>query len=272
MYMAVRYYNSRALLIAAGLLLGLRFVTPAYGQDEFGTFASSMTPSPQRLIDLPTAGTLAKGTAAMSLRVYSGGGLLGSITAGVSDRLMMGVSYGGDNLLGTGKINWNARPEVAIKYLILTETRILPALALGFESQGFGPYDDNLNRYQVKARGFYGVFTRNLPVMGNLGLHAGVNYGIENKDKDGKLNLFLGVDKTVNDYISLMAEYDLAQNDDQSLPGLGRNKGYLNIGARLTLGGRFGIEFDLRNMLDNRKGSVSPSRELKVLYSDGFDI
>ena len=246
--------------------------SPVAAQDEFVTFASSMTPSPQRLIDLPTAGTLLKGTAAMSLRVYTGGGLLASVNAGVSDRLMMGVSYGGDNLLGTGHINWNTRPEVAIKYLILTETRLLPALALGFESQGFGPYNDTLNRYQVKARGFYGVFTRNVALMGTLGLHAGMNYSIENKDKDGKVNLFFGVDKTVNQYLILMAEYDLAQNDDQSLPGLGRNKGYLNIGARMTLGGRFAIEFDIRNILNNRKNSVSPSRELKVLYTEGFDI
>jgi hypothetical protein len=61
-------------------------------------------------------------------------------------------------------------------------------------------------------------------------------------------------------------------NDDQSLPGLGKSKGYLNLGARVTLGGRFGIEFDLRNLLDNRTGSVSPSRELKILYAEGFDF
>ena len=244
----------------------------AHAQSEFESFGSNTPPALLRLIDLPTAGTLSKGTAAFSLRVFTGGGLLGGLYAGISDRLMMGISFGGSNILGIGKITWNPRPEVALKYLILSESRVLPALALGFESQGYGPYDDNLNRYQIKSRGFYGVLSRNIALAGTLGLHAGMNYGIENKDNDGKVNIFLGADKSINQHLTVMIEYDFAMNDDQSLPGLGKSKGYLNLGARVTLGGRFGIEFDLRNLLDNRTGSVSPSRELKILYAEGFDF
>ena len=134
---------------------------------------------------------------------------------------MMGISFNGSNILGTGKITWNPRPEVSFKYLILSESSILPAVSLGFESQGYGLYDDDLN-----------LLWRIEPQHGP-GRHAGVSYGIENKDNAG-----------------------------QGLPVMGRDKGYLNLGVRVTFGG-FGLEFDLRNLLDNRTGSVSTSRELK---------
>ena len=220
-----------------GLMMTAGSLSSAYAQAEAELFGTDMMAPPiQRLIDLPTAGTLPKGTAAVSLRVYTAGGLLGGLYGGISDRLMMGISFGGSNILGTGRINWNPRPEVLCKFLLLSESIILPAVSFGFESQGYGPYDDDLDRYQVKSRGFYGV---------------------------------LGADKSINEYLMVMFEYDFADNDDLSLPGRGRDRGYLNLGARVTFGG-FGIEFDLRNLLDNRTGSVSPSRELKILYTEGF--
>jgi len=253
-----------------GLMMTAGSLSSAYAQAEAELFGTDMMAPPiQRLIDLPTAGTLPKGTAAMSLRVYTAGGLLGGLYGGISDRLMVGISFGGSNILGTGRINWNPRPEVLCKFLLLSESIILPAVSFGFESQGYGPYDDDLDRYQVKSRGFYGVLSRSLALAGTLGLHAGVSYGIENKDNNGKFNVFLGADKSINEYLMVMFEYDFADNDDLSLPGLGRDRGYLNLGARVTFGG-FGIEFDLRNLLDNRTGSVSPSRELKILYTEGF--
>ena len=251
-------------LVSLALIFGI--IRPIHAQ-EFETFDDEIPP-PQHLIDLPTAGVLSRGTGSMELRVFSGGGLLGGIYAGVSNRLLLGISFGGSNLLGTGDVVWNPRPEVAIKYLLISETEMFPAVSVGFESQGYGPYDDNLNRYQVKSRGFYGVLSRNFMLAGMLGLHAGINYSVENKDQDSRVNLFFGADKSINQHLTVMIEYDLARNDGQRLSGFGKDKGYLNLGARVTLGGRFGLEFDLRNLLDNRVGSVSPSRELKILYTE----
>lgn len=253
-----------------GLCLWLCALTPAHAQifDEFGAVA----PSPLRLIDLPTAGVLSKGTASMELRVFSGGGLLGGVYAGVSDRFMFGISFGGTNLIGTGDINWNPRPEVALKYLLIGENESRPGLAIGFESQGFGPYDDALERYEIKARGFYGVLSRNFFLAGTLGLHGGVNYSVENDDNDDNLNVFFGAEKSINPQFMVLAEYDLARNDNQNLPGFGGDRGYFNIGARVTLGSSVGIEFDLRNVFDNRVGAKAPSRELKIIYRETFSF
>lgn len=270
-----RIYNTpiRLLCYMTFLASVLSSVIPAvtHAQD-FDEFSTEPQFTSLHLLDIPTAAVVSRGTANMTLRVFSRGGLLGGVYAGVSDRILLGISFGGSNILGTGDINWYPRPEVAIKYLLIGETTTLPALALGFESQGYGAYDDTLNRYQIKARGFYGVLSRNFSLAGTFGMHAGVNYSIENKDKDERLNMFVGADKSINPHLTILIEYDFARNDNQSLPGFGRDKGYLNIGARVTLGGRIGLELDLRNLLDNRVGSISPSRELRILYTEPFDF
>ncbi|MBI4552706.1 MAG: hypothetical protein HY710_10625 [Candidatus Latescibacteria bacterium] len=233
--------------------------TPAVPQHE--------EPPPQQLIDLPTAGVLPKGHTSLTLRVFSNGGLLGELSAGVLEHLALGLSFGGENIIGTGKVTWNPRPEVAIKYQLIEEDEHFPAIAIGFDSQGLGRYDDVLDRYQIKSRGFYGVASRNFAFLGTLGLHAGANYSLENTDASGRFDLFVGADKSINPNLTVLGEYDFAMNDNRArAAGYGRKRGYFNAGVRLMVGGRLGIEFDLRNLFDNRVGTSAPSRELKILY------
>jgi hypothetical protein len=268
-------FNNMAIRIGCYLTLLMGTIswplTVAYAQD-FDEFGTEERFTPLHILDIPTAAVASRGTATMTLRILSRGGLLSSIYAGVSDRFLLGISFGGSNIIGTGDISWNPRPEVAIKYLMIGETETRPGLAVGFESQGYGSYNNTLNRYQIKALGFYGILSRNFSLAGTFGMHAGVNYSIENKDEDDRLNVFIGADKSINPHLTFLIEYDFARNDNQSLPGFGRDKGYLNIGARITLGDRVGLEFDLRNLLDNRVGAISPSRELRILYSEPFDF
>jgi hypothetical protein len=258
----------------AGLLAGLWVASGLSGAvraQEMGLFEEA-GPSAQHLIDLPTANVLPKGTGSMALRISSGGGLLGGIYAGLANRLVIGLSFGGTNLIGAGKVAWNPRPEVAIKYLLIEESDRMPAIATGFESQGYGPYDDTLNRYQIKSRGLYAVFSRRFILAGTFTMMGGINYSVEHKDGDSRLSAFLGAEKSINDHLSILAEYDFARNDNLGLPGYGRERGYLNLGARVTLGGQVGLEFDLRNLLNNRVGSVSPSRELKIMYTENLSF
>lgn len=251
-----------------GLIVGIVVWTVSTANAQVQVPLQHEESPPQQLIDLPTAGVLPKGNAGITLRIFSGGGLLSGISAGVWEHLSFGLSFGGKNIIGSGKVTWNPRPEVAIKYQIVEEDELFPAIAIGFDSQGYGPYDDTLNRYQTKSRGFYGVVSRNLALLGTFGLHGGANYSLENKDANGRFDLFIGADKSINPQLVVLGEYDFAMNDNGNTNGYGRKRGYLNLGARLTIGGRLGIEFDLRNVLDNRIGSTAPSRELKILYTE----
>ena len=86
----------------------------------------------RNLINRPTAGSLARGSYDFELRVYPGGGLLGGVAVGLTDRITFGATYGGLNIIGEGDVEWNPRPEVNIKYRLMEESYSGPAVSIGF--------------------------------------------------------------------------------------------------------------------------------------------
>jgi hypothetical protein len=199
-------------------------------------------------------------------------GLWTQIGVGVFERFMFSVSYGGGGIIGNQEIEWYNQPGVEIKYRFIEESVNYPALVLGFSSQGFGNYIDTLKRYETKARGFYAVASKNYRFLGNLGVHAGINYNpIEKTDGDADPSFFFGFDKDLNSEISLIAEYDAALNDNHSEQSmLGKGRGYLNAGLRWNIENKFSIEIDFNNMLLNRKEVDFMTRELKFTFTEVF--
>ncbi|MFA5727916.1 MAG: hypothetical protein WC957_00670 [Candidatus Neomarinimicrobiota bacterium] len=227
---------------------------------------------PINLVTIPTAGVLPRGAYAVECRLFPGGGLWGQIGVGVFERFMFGVSYGGGNIIGNQKINWYNQPGVEVRYRFLEESVKFPALLLGFSSQGFGNYLDSLKRYETKAHGFYAVASKNFHFLGNLGLHAGINYNpLEKTDGDADPSFFLGIDKDLNSEIALVVEYDAALNDNHSeISMLGKGRGYLNAGIRWRLVDKFTVEVDFNNILLNREEVDFMNRELKLTFSEIF--
>jgi len=221
------------------------------------------------LIDVPTAGILMRGSYQLQLRAYAEGGLLSSIDVGISNRFMIGISYGGTNIIGRGKINWNPQPGVQIRYRLWEEQLMMPALVLGYHSQGYGAYIDSTDRYLVKSMGLFAVASKNFNFLGNLGLHGGINYSFERDDGDKDLNMFAGIDKNLNPELALLAEYNFAINDNDHR-AIGNSKGYLNAGLRWTFAGKLEIDFLLRNILRNKNEFEKISREIKITYAEVF--
>jgi len=224
---------------------------------------------PTTLIDVPTAGMLIRGSYQMQLRAYAEGGLLSAIDVGISNRFMIGISYGGTNVLGRGKIDWNPQPGVHIRYRLWEEQLTMPALVLGFHSQGYGAYIDSTNRYLVKSMGLFAVGSKNFNLLGNLGLHGGLNFSFERGDGDKDINFFIGVDKNINPELALIAEYNFAINDNDHR-AIGSGEGYLNAGVRWTFAGKLEIDFLLRNILKNKNEFEEISREIKITYAEIF--
>ena len=81
--------------------------------------------------------------------------LIEKIEVGVFNNLSFGISYGGENLIGAGKPDWYPAPGVNIRFRILNENIALPAVTLGFDSQGKGQYFDSTSRYATKSPGFF---------------------------------------------------------------------------------------------------------------------
>jgi hypothetical protein len=206
----------------------------------------------RQLIDMPTAGILQKGFVGVSLEIMPYGVLITKIDVGVFEGFSLGISYGGDNIIGTGNIDWNKLPGVNLKGRIFEETQVLPSISLGFDSQGKGSFNSDLNRYQIKSPGFFAAASKNFELLGYLSVHGVINYTLERDDDNKSLNMIVGFEKTVGDKVSIIGEYDFGINDNSD-KSFGKGNGYLNVGFRWSVGDGLTLGMNLRDLLQNKK-------------------
>ncbi|MHB2155102.1 hypothetical protein ACX8XN_11960 [Calditrichota bacterium GD2] len=221
------------------------------------------------IIDCPSAATLERGSFLGVLYMYNNGGMLGYLDVGVTNRMMFGISYGGTNLIGSGSVDWNPQVAVNIRYRLIDEALAFPAIAVGYDGQGFGRYIDSLERYEAKSKGLYAVASKSFNFLGTLAFHGGINYSFERKDNDKDLNAFIGVEKSINTELSLFAEYDLAMNDNTG-KSIGKGNGYLNAAIKWTFQKKLQIDFIWKNILKNNSLLQGSGREIRISYIEYF--
>jgi hypothetical protein len=254
----------RTLQILTPLTLSILTATTLLAQGSAGTKGKA---EPRYLVDMPTAGLLARGSVGVDLDFYQDGGILAGLSVGVFDGFAIGLSYGGSELLGSGSAEMNPLPGVLVKGRLLDESTSFPALAIGFESQGKDGYLDDLERYRVKSPGFYAVVSKNYLLAGYLSLHGGVNYSLEHGDGDRSLNVYGGAEKTIGPYFSLLAEYNMALNDNGG-DAIGKGRGYLNLALKWSFAGGVTLGVYLKDLLGNSRegeGSINRTARLEVV-------
>ena len=228
------------------------------------------------LVDVPTAGIIERGDVKFNSTLFKNGGVTFGAGVGILPKLMFGIQYGGEKIIGSRTPSWDSYPGVFVKYRLIDESPKLPALSVGFDSRGYGCYtketEDSVKveRYEIKSKGFYAVLSQNYELMGNLGVHAGINYSIENKDEDDDLNIFLGFDKSINNQIGLFFEYDFAFNDndaqgDEEKYKFGEQNGYLNAAFYFNVSQNLKLEVNFRDLLGNQYNN--PDRSITLKYS-----
>ncbi len=231
----------------------------------------------QNLIDIPTAAIVSKGNYQIHTRLYGGGGVLVQGQIGLMQRFNLGISYGAAEIIGQEDPVWNPSPAINIKYRLQDEQPNFPAIAIGYDAQGYGPSFKDANyiekeykRYRNKSKGFYLVMSKELKSIGGLGLHGGTNYSFEDKD-DKSGNMFFGINTNVGSEVMLLADYDLALNDDNE-NSYGNGRGYLNAGIRGYFAPELYLEFDMLNLTENGKnaGSKKINRVIKICYTNFF--
>ena len=215
----------------------------------------------------------------LDTQLYDGGGVVQTISIGIIDLVNVGVSYGGSHIIGSSHVIWQPHAGFQARVRIVEETLINPAVSLGFDSQGDGPYraGKGFNRFRIKSRGAYLVFSRNYNLIGNLGIHGGVNYSLETDDNDRDPSFWVGFDKDIGRYIDICGEYDFATNDNEN-ENITLDRGYLNAAIKWHLGSTFSLEFDLKNILRNNKKDImeqyeekpEASREIRIMYHGRF--
>jgi len=239
-----------------------------FGQAAGGSDASYEL---RDLIDLPTAGTLKKGNLGVSFYALPFGVLTSKIELGIIKNFSLGLSFGGANLIGSGKPDFYKRPGILGKFRFYTEARSFPSLTIGFNTQGKGQFIDSLDRYEIKSPGIYLASSKNYKFLGYLSFHGIINYSLEKKDNDENINFGAGIEKTIGPTISIILEYDLALNDNSN-NSLGKNNGYLNAGLRWSASYGLTIGLDFKNLLDNKNHSINDGVERTLFIEFVRDI
>jgi len=224
---------------------------------------------PRYLVDVPTAGMLDKGSMAIDIDFYQEGGLLLALSAGVLDRLSFGISYGGSHLIGASSPVMNETPGVNVKLRIIEESVALPAIAIGFDSQGKDGYIKDLDRYTVKSPGLYAAASKNYTLLGFFSLHGGVNYSFERADGDKDINLFFGAEKSIGPILSLVMEYNMGLNDNSG-DAIGKGQGYLNAALRCGLGNGLTIAVHIKDLMHNGQEITVANRTVRLEYARAF--
>jgi hypothetical protein len=224
------------------LTLSLLFlIKPAFAADEdkakvklSDEKSKAEEPADTELIDAPTANVYDYGALATRGRFTSKGGLLSDLTIGVVQRFTIGASMMVDRLIGTTSPAKVRAPTVQLKYRFYDGSRLVPALAVGFDGQGYF-YNDTTHKFNETNRGLYFVGSQEVGVPG-LWLHPGIN--ISDFDTNA-LAGFIGLSWTYKNKLSIMTEWDNIHDISNSR---------WNIGARFYITPEFQITGAVREI------------------------
>jgi hypothetical protein len=188
------------------------------------------------LIDAPTAEVLPARTLGINTRVFSQGGMLAYFDFAVSNRFTIGASETLEHLIGSNDDEIKPLvPALQLKFRFYDGSDDWPALAAGFDNQGFA-YNHDTDEYLQKARGVYLAASKEIFTPG-LVFTPGVNVTMEGFHFD-KLAVFGGAGYNIKDIVSLMLEWDNIRTLRQSRA---------NCGLRVYIYDSFSIDFALRN-------------------------
>jgi len=248
-------------------------------------YSQKETLQPLKLVDCHTAGMLSRGYYAFGCQTYpngnqsvSGSGVTLSFLAALTDRINIGIGYGGDGFIGREMPRFNPHIGAIFKFRIIEESYFMPAFAIGYDHQGSGGIDIDYNGYVYKSPGFFLAMSKNYLFLTALqvGLHGGLNYSFEENETIKWPNVYGGIDVGFNEKCTVALEYDCALNakdaGSDSLHSTYANplKGYLNFGVRWFVTTAFCIELDVKDMLQNKillSGErIGWGRELKLTY------
>jgi len=183
---------------------------------SWGAAAQDLAQRPlQKLIDCPSAGGPEPGSYDFELRAYPDGGVLAGFTVGLFRRFSLGLFYGGTGIIGFTRPDWNPQPGITASCRLMDESLLLPALAVGYNNQGYGDWNDSTDRYQFKAKWFYAALGKNFlwRYLGETGLHFGVNMNPAEGD-DGQLDLFAALDLRLVQQLAIISEWTAALDDE----------------------------------------------------------
>jgi hypothetical protein len=241
----------------------LNFALASAGQAVDAPAAKAVAPrahadngvdTPQlELIDIPTADVLDPATYSTNFRFYSEGGIVSRLVIGPFRRVNFGIMADAQQVIG-GSAPHLIRPSLYFKLRAFDGTDILPAIALGYDNEGY-IYSDPLRDFRQKAKGLYLVGSHEI-FLPNFEVHSGMN----TSDFDPvRLSGFFGASYRVVDNLTLMAEYDNIRNAADSR---------VNLGGRFWVTSYFNVDVASRNV--GRGEARGAERIIRLNYVSKF--
>lgn len=187
-------------------------------------------------VDTPTAEIAPIRSLGVNTRMFTGGGVLSYFDFTVLERLSIGTSFTFEHLIGNNdeKVKM-LPPSLQLKFRFYDGDTYVPALAMGFDNQGFN-YNHDDDKYLQTAKGFYVVGTKEVFLPG-LMINPGFNITV-NGFEFAKLSGFIGAQYNIRDVVSVMTEWDHIHIIDESR---------LNSGLRIYITDSFAIDIALRD-------------------------
>ncbi len=243
--------------VTLAALVAAAFLTPAAAHAAGEQFLE--------LVDVPTAHTLPRGGYTLGLRMLPEGGVLAGLRIGVTPYLQVGVSYGAGNVVGTGEPDWNDRVEFEARLRLAEEQPVIPGLAVGYDSRGYGQQLDD-GGYEKSSIGFYLTASKTLPFSEYWQAHVGVSRTLEVERT--KPDLFVGLSARLSEEFSIAAEYQLGVDKEDGSPSA--KNGYLNAGLRWVFAGQLEIALHFRNLAGASGSPELGSRSVAFSFYDSF--
>jgi hypothetical protein len=193
------------------------------------------------LIDIPTADAVDHYGYNATFRFYTGGGVLSKTAFGVFPRLNIGFGLDMEELIGSDTVDVN-RPTLNVKFRFFDGTRQLPALALGYDGQGYF-FNEKTDEYIQREKGLYLVGSGEI-IAPDLTLHGGANvYDFSND----RVYFFTGLSYLIEQVVGVMVEADIEADVEAQTPERDRDT-RLNAGLRYYVTPSFAVDLAARDL------------------------
>jgi hypothetical protein len=252
--------RNRVYRLFGAFLLGL--ATPLRAEDgsEAGTEEVTTTQvrgggeSPQiEAVDIPTAEILDPATFSTAFRFYSEGGITSRLIIGPFRMVNLGISFDAQRVIGSQDPHMTT-PSVFFKLRFFDGNDYLPALALGYDNQGY-LYKEPPKEYLQKEKGIYFVGSHEI-LLPNMDLHMGLNVP---EPDHAKLHGFFGITYKIVPSFAFMAEYDNIRDGPENR---------VNLGGRFWVTPYFNVDLAARNV--GRGGVRGAERIVRINYVGHF--
>ncbi len=219
-----------------------------------GTAGNNATYETRNIVDMPTAGILRPKVYNINCTAFHSGGITMDFNAGIFDWLNMGIAYSAVGLIGDDDIDFQNIPGFNIKIRPFKETLQIPAIVIGFSTQGRGMWLSGADRFETISPGFFLALSKNyIWDLGSLALHCGINYSIEPIPEKRRANLYLGAEQSITSNFAVNFEYNFTF--DEKDYNYTDNLGLLNTSFRFSVSSGVTIELQIRDLLQSRTNS-----------------